>query len=1381
MALSPDEFLSLAKRTLSLPPDASAAAVPKCYLKELERHLNLYADDTNFAIRLQPGTGLGIVRCLEEGCNIDIPLVPRISVADGGKRDGLGSLSGYRTHISNHPAHKQSRLKRLKAEQARKLGKSVSTPASTSNAMASSSSQVKTPSGTPKASLLSVLDASFDTEAPTSRARGSISMPSTPPKYRSSFAPPKAASGEPERFISPFKPPKAVSREQERYVQMFDTATAKAEPIELTVPRKRYSDSTFPTLSEESDVTSHLSSSPVSLKKQRLSSPPLLPPSSDAAEPVAGPSGVKAAADVDDIREQIFDVQADIAHLQPQIDRIARKKTKTKGEVTRLANLNARMAAFKQKRDDLTTSLPSSTMARSPKKEAHAPERAGQVRNIGPTGPYGYVGRQFVQFGTQGVRKPEISPFARPEQKSHTPKVEEKPVVFKRSESRAPEIPRHLPFSPVASGSNAVVKMDVDEKTRVLPRGPENLPPGRDFSEPLDDIPLVPGRYRDDPRFDEDGDFYGRGKDKFAGPVAKADDIDKFLVAAGNAEQFDGNASVDSALEKLGLQNLFDTLPGMTVALMPHQAIGVKWMLEKEKSHFKGGCMADEMGLGKTVQMMSVIVTNQSSDPMQKTTLIVAPLALLDQWQLELQTKTDCGLKCLIYHGAGKPKKKSDLIKYDVVLTTYGTLAMEWPDPEAEEKAQKARKQQKPKKDEEFIVSDSEDSDEPVKKKSKKKTLGLLFQVDWWRIVLDEAQNIRNKRTRASRAVTKLSSKYRWCLSGTPIINGLADAYGLLRFLEVRPWYDWNEFNSHVVRLEKKNPSMATTRLQVIFKSMLIRRKKDSMLDGKRLIELPAKTIELHKLQFTEEEREIYKMVEVKSQAVFNRFLRAGTVLKNYHQVLVMLLRLRQICSHPALIYEEGEAYSDPGDEDDSTVRPEAKTELARAAQLISPDFVARMRFKFKQAALHRMQAEKESADATVDDEECPVCLDAMVDPVLTPCAHVFCRECIINVLNQPHVDDQNNDIRYKADERPCPSCRAPISFAKLFSRLAFEPSDEELTDDSERVDISQVMKKSKKGKGKAKPGSARKMMCSSDAEEAGADDVDMDDEEDEEDEEDDDDMRDFIVDDDADDDEEYGSRRPSKKAPVVVDGDDEDGEFAPPRANTRKGKGKARAIILDSDDEEDAEVIFGKKEPEPERPADGKIRLMSKFLPSTKMKHMMESLREWSKTNPDEKVLIISQWTSCLDLVSNYLSENGMIHVKYQGSMNRAMRDRAVRVFMAKDKAKYMLMSLKCGGVGLNLTRANRVISLDLGWSEAVEHQAFDRVHRLGQHRPVFVDRLVIENTVEDRILALQERKRNLAEGSLGEGAGKKIGRLSVRELANLFGMDTRGRLIGN
>jgi len=187
----------------------------------------------------------------------------------------------------------------------------------------------------------------------------------------------------------------------------------------------------------------------------------------------------------------------------------------------------------------------------------------------------------------------------------------------------------------------------------------------------------------------------------------------------------------------------------------------------------------------------------------------------------------------------------------------------------------------------------------------------------------------------------------------------------------------------------------------------------------------------------------------------------------------------------------------------------------------------------------------------------------------------------------------------------------------------------------------------------------------------------------------------------------------------------------------------------------------------------------MPRFLPSTKMKFMMDRLEELVKTRPDEKTLIVSQWTGCLSLVSNYLAEKEIPHVKYQGDMNRVKRDQAVQVFMSREKARVMLMSLKCGGVGLNLTRANNVISLDLGWSQAIESQAYDRVHRLGQTRGVHVQRVVIADTVEDRILTMQECKQTLADGSLGEGSGKKIGKLTVEQLANLFGLDRRGNLL--
>ncbi|KAK1234986.1 hypothetical protein PQX77_001799 [Marasmius sp. AFHP31] len=149
-----------------------------------------------------------------------------------------------------------------------------------------------------------------------------------------------------------------------------------------------------------------------------------------------------------------------------------------------------------------------------------------------------------------------------------------------------------------------------------------------------------------------------------------------------------------------------------------------------------------------------------------------------------------------------------------------------------------------------------------------------------------------------------------------------------------------------------------------------------------------------------------------------------------------------------------------------------------------------------------------------------------------------------------------------------------------------------------------------------------------------------------------------------------------------------------------------------------------------------------------------MEEVQWLYRQKPDEKLTIhrcrlFSQWTGCLTLVSDYLPEYDVRHVKYQGNMTRVKREQALRVFMSKDNAPHHVDVDVVLGYGLNLTRGcTVVISLDLGWSQAIENQAFDRVRRLD-----------IENTVFDRIMVLQERKQNLADGSLGEGNGK-IGR---------------------
>ncbi|OGQ90887.1 MAG: hypothetical protein A2289_09870 [Deltaproteobacteria bacterium RIFOXYA12_FULL_58_15] len=133
-------------------------------------------------------------------------------------------------------------------------------------------------------------------------------------------------------------------------------------------------------------------------------------------------------------------------------------------------------------------------------------------------------------------------------------------------------------------------------------------------------------------------------------------------------------------------------------------------------------------------------------------------------------------------------------------------------------------------------------------------------------------------------------------------------------------------------------------------------------------------------------------------------------------------------------------------------------------------------------------------------------------------------------------------------------------------------------------------------------------------------------------------------------------------------------------------------------------------------------------------------------------KSLVFSQWTSLLDRVEPHLRQADLDFVRLDGTT----RDRqgVVDAFQAPDGPPVMLLSLKAGGTGLNLTAADHVFLLDPWWNPAVEDQAADRAHRIGQDKPVFIHRLIAADTVEERILALQQRKRDLAATAIGDAA---------------------------
>ncbi|KAL2331847.1 hypothetical protein Fmac_019428 [Flemingia macrophylla] len=177
----------------------------------------------------------------------------------------------------------------------------------------------------------------------------------------------------------------------------------------------------------------------------------------------------------------------------------------------------------------------------------------------------------------------------------------------------------------------------------------------------------------------------------------------------------------------------------------------------------------------------------------------------------------------------------------------------------------------------------------------------------------------------------------------------------------------------------------------------------------------------------------------------------------------------------------------------------------------------------------------------------------------------------------------------------------------------------------------------------------------------------------------------------------------------------------------------------------------------------------LENFQTSTKIEALREEIRIMVERDGSAKGIVFSQFTSFLDLINYSLHKSGVSCVQLNGSMSLAARDAAIRRFTEDPGCKIFLMSLKAGGVALNLTVASHVFLMDPWWNPAVERQAQDRIHRIGQYKPIRIVRFVIENTIEERILKLQEKKELVFEGTIG-GSSDALGKLTEADLRFLF-----------
>ncbi|KAI0068064.1 hypothetical protein BV25DRAFT_1793364 [Artomyces pyxidatus] len=177
-------------------------------------------------------------------------------------------------------------------------------------------------------------------------------------------------------------------------------------------------------------------------------------------------------------------------------------------------------------------------------------------------------------------------------------------------------------------------------------------------------------------------------------------------------------------------------------------------------------------------------------------------------------------------------------------------------------------------------------------------------------------------------------------------------------------------------------------------------------------------------------------------------------------------------------------------------------------------------------------------------------------------------------------------------------------------------------------------------------------------------------------------------------------------------------------------------------------------------------------FATSTKLNALVENLRRLQDQDPCFRAVVFSQFTSFMDLIQVVLEREHLAWYRFDGSMDVRRRNEAVAEFKTPSRSpKVLIISLKAGGVGLNLTTANHVFMMDCWWNAATENQAIDRVHRIGQEKTVYVKHFIIEDTIEGRILQIQKRKTALVKEAFRGKSGADSE--SLENLKIMFGDD--------
>ena len=449
-----------------------------------------------------------------------------------------------------------------------------------------------------------------------------------------------------------------------------------------------------------------------------------------------------------------------------------------------------------------------------------------------------------------------------------------------------------------------------------------------------------------------------------------------------------------------------------------------------------GGILADEMGLGKTIEMLSLMHSHKSEASLQRsdarsssttslprlpkdsssvasapcTTLVVAPMSLLAQWESEAAKASKPGtFKTMVYYGSDKVANLQNLCceanaasAPNLIITSYGIVLSEF--------------------------------NQVACRGGDRGSHGGLFSLDFFRVILDEAHFIKNRQSKTAKACYEINAQHRWVLTGTPIVNRLEDLFSLVHFLRVEPWSNFSFWKTFItVPFESKDFIRALDVVQTVLEPLVMRRTKDMRTpDGEALVPLPPRTIDIEELDMSKQEREVYDYIFARAKRTFNATVEAGTLLKSYTTIFAQILRLRQSCCHPTLPRNKAIA----ADEDEAAAASDVANGLADdmdLGELIerftsdSDNSEQDIANKFGAHVLQQIQADT--------NNECPICSEEpMIEQAVTGCWHSACKNCLLD-----YIEHQKE----KHTLPLCFNCRLPINQRDIFEVVRHDDEDD--------------------------------------------------------------------------------------------------------------------------------------------------------------------------------------------------------------------------------------------------------------------------------------------------------------------------------------------------